>query len=95
MTQLFSTVGQSQSFNGRIGTNISHNFFDWKHSILLQLYNFCLNDLIVTFPKQVYWILLVRNSNWTQVQIRGQIHLKYSILQKDFHTTNTAKQIIS
>ena len=42
-------------------------------TILLQLYNFCLNDLIVTFPKQVYWILLVRNSNWTQVQIRFQI----------------------
>ena len=42
-------------------------------TILLQLYNFCLNDLIMTFHKQVYWILLVRNSNWTQVQIRFQI----------------------
>ena len=48
-----------------IGNIQSHNF--------TSIIQFCLNDLIVTFPKQVYWILLVRNSNWTQVQIRFQI----------------------
>ena len=33
MTQLFSTVLQSQSFNGRIGTNISTNFVTDGQSI--------------------------------------------------------------